>query len=169
MRCSVAILAVLISSSLYGSPVQRSLHRDATSKGPLPVLRTGKWGYIDLSGKSVIPPQFEVAECFYESRAAVRVNGKWGFIDPTGKLVILPEFTSTSEFSDGLAAVFIDAPTPQGRVYGYVDQTGQTDMRRSTSEGRPDTLIRRVESSSRRVFWRRRLSQRVWRRCAAKI
>ena len=169
MRCSVAILAVLISSSLYGSPVQRSLHRDATSKGPLPVLRTGKWGYIDLSGKSVIPPQFEVAECFYESRAAVRVNGKWGFIDPTGKLVISPEFTSTSEFSDGLAAVFIDAPTPQGRVYGYVDQTGQTDMRRSTSEGRPDTLIRRVESSSRRVFWRRRLSQRVWRRCAAKI
>jgi hypothetical protein len=102
----------------------------------LPVLRGGKWGYIDLSGKIVIAPQFELAECFYEGRAAVRLNGKWGFIDPTGKLAISPEFTSVSSFSDGLAAVFIDASTPQGRVYGYIDQTGQMVIKCPAACGR---------------------------------
>ncbi|MGH8103715.1 MAG: WG repeat-containing protein, partial [bacterium] len=37
----------------------------------------GKIGYIDQSGKTVIPPQFQVGWYFTEGRAAVMKGGKW--------------------------------------------------------------------------------------------
>jgi hypothetical protein len=46
-----------------------------------------KFGFMDKSGKIVIPIQFKEAGCFCDGRAAVEVKGKWGFIDTSGKLV----------------------------------------------------------------------------------
>jgi hypothetical protein len=89
------------------------------------VLRGGKWGYIDQSGKLVISPQFEAADFFYEGLAAVRLNGQGGFVNTAGKMMIPPKFSSTGRFSDGVAAVFIDGKTPQERVYGYIDKGGE--------------------------------------------
>ena len=51
----------------------------------------GKYGYIDTSGKMIIPPQFEIAEDFSEGLSWVRSWGggpNFGFIDRTGKMVI---------------------------------------------------------------------------------
>ena len=92
------ISAALVLATIHGSDIQRGLRREARSKGPLPVLRAGKWGYIDHTGKITISPRFEVADFFYEGLAAVRLNEKSGFIDPSGKLVISAEFTSVSNF-----------------------------------------------------------------------
>src|SRR4051812_40806887 len=108
----------LAVSVMQSSPMIHRLQRDARSKGPLPVRRAGKWGFIDHTGKIVIAPRFEVAEAFYEGLAAVRLDGAWGFIDPAGNMAITPKFTSASSFSDGVAAVFIDADTAEQRVYG---------------------------------------------------
>ena len=48
----------------------------------------GKWGYIDKTGKVVIPCQWENARTFSEGFALVRDdNGKWWKIDKTGKVV----------------------------------------------------------------------------------
>jgi WG containing repeat len=67
----------------------------------------GKYGYIDRSGKMVIPPQFKEAGSFSEGLAIIRLNDKeWGYIDTSGKLVINgEEFGLAREFSEGLAAV----------------------------------------------------------------
>src|SRR5882724_3631450 len=47
------------------------------------VLKDGKAGYIDKTGKLVIQPQYEgsSASSFSEGLAAVEVGDKWGFID----------------------------------------------------------------------------------------
>ena len=39
-----------------------------------------KWGFIDKSKKSVVPPKYDEASHFSEGLAAVKLNGKWGFI-----------------------------------------------------------------------------------------
>ena len=47
-----------------------------------------KWGFVDETGKVVIPYQWESATYFNEGLAAVMdANDKWGFIDKTGKIV----------------------------------------------------------------------------------
>jgi TPR repeat protein len=48
------------------------------------VIREGKAGYIDKSGKEVLPCQFDDAFDFEEDLAAVVANGKFGVIDTTG-------------------------------------------------------------------------------------
>ena len=131
------LAAALIFALIPSSPVQVRFTRESRSKGPLPVQRDGKWGYIDLTGKVVIAPHFDGAHCFYEGLAAVRLDGKWGFIDPTGKLVIPADYTSLTDFSDGLSSVFIDGPTPEDRIYGYIDKTGQLTIKCPRGCGRP--------------------------------
>jgi len=46
--------------------------------------KTGKWGYIDHEGHSVLDPQFDIASSFSEGLARVRIEdnktGKWGYI-----------------------------------------------------------------------------------------
>ena len=51
-----------------------------------PILRNGKWGYMNREGKVVIQPSFDDALTFSEGMAAVQVGGKWGYIDETGRL-----------------------------------------------------------------------------------
>src|SRR6266852_4725356 len=80
----------------------------------------GGLGYIDKTGKMVIPlQQFGTASSFNEGLAAVEVHGKWGYIDKTGKMVIPPQFSHAWGFSEGLAAV------KTGGKWGFIDTTGQ--------------------------------------------
>lgn len=95
----------------------------APAEEPLfPVLRDGRWGYIDRAGAVVIPPAFEKAGPFSEGLAAVRTGGKHGYVDRTGKLVLVPAQAPAGEvhrpFRDGRAVVRV------GNAFGYVDRTG---------------------------------------------
>src|SRR5262249_44268738 len=49
-----------------------------------------KHGYVDATGKVVLPPQWKSASLFVDGLAAVEVDGKCGFIDKSGQLVIAP-------------------------------------------------------------------------------
>lgn len=62
--------------------------------------KTALWGYMDLTGEIVVPPQFEAAGLFYEGRAAVVMDGKTGYIDPTGQLVIPCQYEAISQFGN---------------------------------------------------------------------
>ena len=65
---------------------------DDFSEGLAPVRSNGKWGYIDTTGREVIPCIYDHAEKFKNGLAAVG-NGKgsaqqWGYIDKTGSVKI---------------------------------------------------------------------------------
>lgn len=48
--------------------------------------KNGKWGYIDLRGKTVIEPQFDWADRYFSGFAIVRMDGRYGFINEAGDL-----------------------------------------------------------------------------------
>jgi hypothetical protein len=50
-----------------------------------------KWGFIDRSGKFVIPPQFdEIPSSFFNGLSVIRIGTKRGYIDKTGRYVWPP-------------------------------------------------------------------------------
>jgi hypothetical protein len=52
-----------------------------------------KFGFIDQTGKMVIPPQYRWAHGFGEGLAGVMLADlKWGFIDKVGRMVIPPGY-----------------------------------------------------------------------------
>ncbi|HJS97832.1 MAG TPA: WG repeat-containing protein [Terriglobales bacterium] len=78
------------------------------------------WGYIDHSGKWVLPRSFGAADDFHEGLAAVEEeNGLWGYINKTGQFIIPPRFEAAKEFSEGLAAVAL-----AGR-WNWIDKSGR--------------------------------------------
>ena len=46
-----------------------------------------QWGFINRSGKEVIPFRYSFAESFKEGLAHVMKDGKWIYIDKNGKTV----------------------------------------------------------------------------------
>lgn len=91
-------------------------------------------GYIDRSGKVVIPLKYTSASDFSEGLAAVQVGSRFGgYIDKSGKLVIpAGRYEYPRDFSEGLALV----TTPEdrsGRIGRYfIDRRGRVVI----SEGR---------------------------------
>ena len=87
--------------------------------GDLSVVKVGsKYGFIDKSGKIVIPPRFDEADSFSEDLARIRIGSKYGFADKTGKIVINPQFERVGAFADDRARVKI------GSKWGFIDKSG---------------------------------------------
>lgn len=65
------------------------------------------YGFIDRSGKEVIPAEYADAHNFSNGLAAVKdSSNKWGFVDPDGNIVIKCQYKEVTDFrSNGLAAV----------------------------------------------------------------
>lgn len=78
------------------------------------------FGFIDKTGKVVIPGKYDDVLDFSEGLAAVQKNEKWGFIDKTGKEVISCQYDFVSSFYEGLALAVVD-----GSKGGYIDKTGK--------------------------------------------
>lgn len=102
------------------------------SRELFPVEQAGKWGFIDRTGKIVIPLQFDGANEFHEGLALVTSGGRKAFINEAGQILIKPQFDIVNDFSEGLAAVNIG----QKRIpnigvisnpgkWGYIDKTGK--------------------------------------------
>lgn len=81
-------------------------------------------GYIDRTGRFVVPPQFEYAGPFSEGLANVSNCSKPFFIDRTGKVVLRVPFDDASPFHGGLAQVL--RYELGGARLGYIDKTGKT-------------------------------------------
>lgn len=80
----------------------------------------GRWGFIDLTCKVVIPPTFAFTAGFREGLAPTEQDGRWGFVDKNGKWVVEPIFGDIEALSEGLARVRV------GTLYGYCDSAGRT-------------------------------------------
>ncbi|QGW29033.1 WG repeat-containing protein [Phnomibacter ginsenosidimutans] len=93
----------------------------AQSATPLLFVEQGKIGYKDVSGKTIIAPQFGMAGRFSEGLANAQMTGtgKFGFIGLKGEWKIKADFDAAGDFSEGMARV-----QQQGK-WGYIDKTGQ--------------------------------------------
>lgn len=78
-----------------------------------------KLGFINLSGKIVIPAKFNSARYFSEGLAPVSNGRRWGFVDYSGKLKIPFKFRIARSFDQGLAL----AKNASGK-WGYIDKSG---------------------------------------------
>ncbi|MDR0859311.1 MAG: WG repeat-containing protein [Oscillospiraceae bacterium] len=96
----------------------------------------GLWGFIDKSGNTVIPFEYDtppynygekrvtmfvneaVVYGFTEGLAAVSKDGKSGYIDKNGNAVIPFIYDKAAPFSEGLAAVLLN------EKWGFIDKNG---------------------------------------------
>lgn len=96
-------------------------------EGMMGVCKKGTYqcGFVDQTGKLVIPLIYEEIWSFSDGLAAVSTvneNGflKWGFVDKTGNMVIPAIYETVNDFSEGVA------PVSNGEYWEYIDKTGKT-------------------------------------------
>lgn len=95
------------------------------SEGLAVLEKDGKFGYADVSGRTIIAPRFDYCWPFVEGRARVFQKsfgkGYFGFIDHTGKEVIPCKYFVVHDFSEGFAVVAAhDADHSE-----YIDYSGR--------------------------------------------
>ena len=106
--------------------------REGLAKVGIGPYNDRKYGYIDKTGKEVVPCKYDAVGNFHEGLAWVRIGsyneGKYGYIDKTGKVVIPLKYNEADDFSEGLARVHIGAYSEYSwyrvKKYGFIDKTG---------------------------------------------
>ena len=84
-----------------------------------PVKRGGKWGYIDKTGKLIVPAVYDEACTFKTNVAPVTLNGKKGYMDKSGRIVIAPVYDDASAFNGNYAGI------KSGEKWGVINKDGQ--------------------------------------------
>lgn len=86
-------------------------------------VSSGKWAYINKSGKTVFTAAYDEAHDFSDGMAAVwKKKGTsyvGGFIDAKGKEIVKPQYAMLNVFSEGRA------PIMQNGKWGYIDKKGK--------------------------------------------
>lgn len=80
-----------------------------------------KWGYINLTGRIVIKPQFYHANSFSEGVAHAQIyddKAFSGYINKSGKWILQPTFAGGEDFVNGEALVHSDVLSEKGN-YKY--------------------------------------------------
>src|SRR6187399_347032 len=86
-------------------------------------IRNGRQsGFIDRSGKVVIPAVFSTATSFEEGRALVSRDGKYSVIDTQGKTIAEIPYRVLGDYSSGLAVVQRARAGTTPSAYGYIDR-----------------------------------------------
>lgn len=75
---------------------------------PVQLHADSRIGFIDPTGKMVIPSVYESVYPFSEGLAAVKRHNRWGYINPQGKVVIDFLFDRAYPFHQGRAIVYLD-------------------------------------------------------------
>ena len=123
MRLKKVLFAVTSLAVLFTCVQMVSAQEDAERL--YPIIVKGKYGFIDKTGKVVVPPQYQKAGEFREGLASLLTDTGYGYIDVSGRFVIKPAYGVAEDFSDGLAAVVGPGTQPGKRRRGYIDKTGK--------------------------------------------
>jgi hypothetical protein len=116
-KWGIAAVCASILAGVIVLPAAAPENRDGLC--PVWAQDVKKVGYIDKTGREVVPPQFDRTRRFFEGLAAVERNGKYGYIDKTGREVIPLQFDDVYFFSEGLAEV------ERNGKWGFIDKTGR--------------------------------------------
>ena len=98
------------------------------AKAPHDVIRVrlnGKYGFVDQTGKEVVPIKYDGVSIFLNDEKApgsvAKLNGKYGIIDKTGKEMVPIKYDKIDFF-------FTDAKIVRAKLndkWGFIDQTGK--------------------------------------------
>lgn len=87
----------------------------------------GGWGFVDRTGRWVVPPEYRRVRPCSEGLCAVEKDGLWGFVDTAGRLAIPLRYQRIeSTFDGGLAEVSrrLRKDLPHF-ASGFIDRTGR--------------------------------------------
>jgi hypothetical protein len=116
----------LISDLIYECDPYGRTH--AYIKGLGLIRKNGKWGFIDKTGKEVIPPQYDMLESFWSWNevAAYTKGNKVGLMDKTGKSIVeLDGYDRIFNMgTDDLAIVEKDEIPGEKWKYGLINTKG---------------------------------------------
>ncbi|MFC4256430.1 hypothetical protein GRI97_10115 [Altererythrobacter xixiisoli] len=86
-----------------------------------PADGTMRYGFVDRSGRIVVPPIYTDAMPFSAGMAVVKIDGKSGAVDTQGRQIIATTFSIIGNFADnGLAPARSDGQSP----FGYIGRDG---------------------------------------------
>src|SRR5579885_1061207 len=122
-RLTLAVVLFAASISLFPTGSGLIHAQDESAIELYPIVKHGKWGYIDKTGKVVIKPQFKAAEQFSDGLGLIWTNHGNAYVDRAGKVVIGAPALSEGWFNEGLAAINI------GDQHGYIDKMGKVVLR----------------------------------------
>ena len=118
MTMAIAIIACLCPQWTQAQEcVQTSYsydHADGFVDGLARVQRDGKWGFIDKSGKEVVPCEWDDIYYFINGLALVEKNGKYGFINKKNEAIVPIEYDSAIDFADGNGVAAVSKFTDEG-------------------------------------------------------
>jgi len=83
------------------------------------IKENNKYGYIDVTGATVIQPQYDKALEFEDGLAYVKSGEKWGVMGTDGILVVKTEYDDVDIRPDGTFAI------KMGRSWGLADANGK--------------------------------------------
>ncbi|MCX6253689.1 MAG: WG repeat-containing protein [Bacteroidia bacterium] len=84
------------------------------------VTKDGKYGFMDVNGKLLIPIIYDDANSFSEDRAKVKKDNKYGYVDLNGNIMVPIIYDEGYDFSDGRAAVKKD------NWWFFIDKNGNS-------------------------------------------
>jgi hypothetical protein len=94
-------------------------------EGRATIKSNGYYGFIDKTGKIVVPCIYSYAYHYKNGLARVAIHdstsgiNKYGFINEKGDVKVTPQFNNVEDFSDGLALI------SNGRQNGFIDKEGK--------------------------------------------
>ncbi|MCA9804044.1 MAG: WG repeat-containing protein [Cyanobacteria bacterium HKST-UBA02] len=89
-----------------------------------------RFGFIDLTGDTIIKAQYDRTRPFGLGLGGVLQDGKWGFVDRNGRLAIPLRYDSVRSFSDYLCAVKTNGK------WGFIDNRGDATITCSFDDAR---------------------------------
>jgi len=104
-----------------GGTVDKELKKIAKDLKDIQIeyVEGGKWGYVDVNGKEIIPLEYDNLCSFTEGIVHGETNGKAGFLDKKGAVVIPFTFEKAKCMKEGLA------PVLQNGKWGYINSSGK--------------------------------------------
>ncbi|MNJ90786.1 KWG Leptospira [compost metagenome] len=100
----------------YMSEIKKD--RELSMQQIIPYKKEGKFGWMDLNGKIIIPAQYSTVGFFKEGLAWAEKSGKYGFVNKANETIIPFKFTSCNDFDKGRAIVQVD------ELFGIIDRSG---------------------------------------------
>lgn len=90
------------------------------SEGLLLAKLNGKYGFIDASGKSIVPCIYKDVELFSEGLAVVmNEEGQYGFVNKKGEIILPLVYNRANSFENGIALV------SENESYLLIDKLGK--------------------------------------------